>query len=261
MKQLKLEDGMILTLLPLPLDTDNFCFETKGFFKDHFLYSDNSDLDNEILGIIFKHRDKLFSKTTIFKKYYCYVLYNDQLYITSIGYRLYKLIQDNLPIINNVFEFKKLYIDIKNSSGYPNYDKSYFFNDYDVINRYYNLEDYLNSLTDDEKNYLPNFLKYNSVTNPKNLNIMNQIFERCGLGDFKSFIRSKKLSKITEKNKFIDDSDRILELKTCLEELLNIMSDEKDLTTTHHKSKTLIQDVLTRYNQDKKFLTIGTKTN
>jgi len=52
---------------------------------------------------------------------------------------------------------------------------------------------------------------------------MNKIFERCGLGDFKMFVRSKKLSKITNKNKFVDDSDRILELKTCLEELLNIM--------------------------------------
>lgn len=58
------------------------------------------------------------------------------------------------------------------------------------------------------------------------------------------------------KNKFNNDTERILELKTCLEECLMLIdssSYENDM-----RIRTLIRDVLSRYKDDLKFCTANT---
>jgi hypothetical protein len=61
------------------------------------------------------------------------------------------------------------------------------------------------------------------------------------------------------KNKFNNDKERILELKITLEMVLSIMNNEKDLDTAYSKSRTLIQDTLSRFKQDNKFVTAEAK--
>jgi len=55
-------------------------------------------------------------------------------------------------------------------------------------------------------------------------------------------------------NKFKNDSERILELKTCLEQVHSFMMNENDTD----KCRTLIKDVLSRYDKNLKFMTAKT---
>lgn len=55
------------------------------------------------------------------------------------------------------------------------------------------------------------------------------------------------------KNQFENDAERILELKSCLEEVEKILNTEG--VSGLNKAHTLIKDVLYRYDQDLKFIT------
>lgn len=58
------------------------------------------------------------------------------------------------------------------------------------------------------------------------------------------------------KNSFANDSERVEELKLCLETVLDMIDNSTDdFHTKLCKSHTLIQDVLERFKEDKKFLT------
>jgi hypothetical protein len=58
------------------------------------------------------------------------------------------------------------------------------------------------------------------------------------------------------KNSFNNDSERIEELKLCLETVLDMITNGTgSVESTLGKSHTLIQDVLERFKEDKKFLT------
>lgn len=57
------------------------------------------------------------------------------------------------------------------------------------------------------------------------------------------------------KNQFKNDTERIQELKTCLETSLQILDDCDNIEDGYLKTRTLIKDVLARYSDDKKFLT------
>ena len=59
-------------------------------------------------------------------------------------------------------------------------------------------------------------------------------------------------------NKFKNNKERIEELKLALETVLTIMNTEKDLETAYMKSRTLIQDVLSEFKEDRKFVTAKT---
>jgi len=59
-------------------------------------------------------------------------------------------------------------------------------------------------------------------------------------------------------NKFQNDKERIDELKSCLEECHKILSKSRRLNMTG-TVRTLIQDTLSRYKEDKKFTTATTK--
>ena len=70
---------------------------------------------------------------------------------------------------------------------------------------------------------------------------------------------SKKQQLVMGKNKtniFQNDTERLLELKTCLEKAHEILFYERDVD----KSRTLIRDVLSRYNENKKYITANTVT-
>lgn len=56
-------------------------------------------------------------------------------------------------------------------------------------------------------------------------------------------------------NELTNDSERIDELKSCLEKAYYILQNEKDIETSCNKSRTLIRDVLSRYEEGKKFIT------
>jgi hypothetical protein len=56
------------------------------------------------------------------------------------------------------------------------------------------------------------------------------------------------------KNKFQNDKERILELKTALEEAKKLLDQPHSTSQT----RTFIQDVLARYDEDLKFATAGT---
>lgn len=58
------------------------------------------------------------------------------------------------------------------------------------------------------------------------------------------------------KNSFNNDSERIEELKLCLETVLDMIDNGTgSIESTLGKSHTLIKDVLSRFEEDKKFLT------
>ena len=67
-------------------------------------------------------------------------------------------------------------------------------------------------------------------------------------------MKAKKAKK--EIHTFQNDTERLLELKTCLERAHEILFYEGDTD----KSRTLIRDVLSRYNENKKYITASTVT-
>ena len=59
-------------------------------------------------------------------------------------------------------------------------------------------------------------------------------------------------------NKFNNDKERILELETCLREVHKMMSTDPNMRGCFMQSSTLIRDVLSRYDIDKKYMTAKT---
>ena len=200
MKFIKLQDGMELIILPLPKNNDLFYKEYKGFYMNNYFYSDGSDLHDMIISIVFKNRDLL--NTSIFRRYLIVGLLNDELIITNIGHRLFQKINDCLPLINDNFQFKKLNVIIRNTDigigMFPNFDHCHFTEDYYDI-KYKNLNDYINSLNNDDINCIENFINFNSITNQNNISKLDNIFINKKLGDIKTLIRTYKLNKIKNK--------------------------------------------------------------
>lgn len=196
MKFIKLEDGMELTILPLPKYTNQFYYEYRGFYKNGYFYSDNSDLHNIILSTIFKNKQL---DITVFLRYLVVGLLNDQLVLTNIGRKIHDKIDQSLPIIDDNFRFKKLNVvitEVNSSIGkLPNFDNCYFTDDYYPI-KYKDLNDYIGSLTENEMNCVENFINSHSLTNKYNIDILDKIFINNKLGDIKSLVRSYKLGKI-----------------------------------------------------------------
>lgn len=84
----------------------------------------------------------------------------------------------------------------------------------------------------------------------------NDEFDTINLGHYRSDEDiSKELGIFEEPNLFETDEDRIAELLKCLNDTLNILKTEPNALVAATTSKTLIQDVLARYAEDKKFLT------
>ena len=61
------------------------------------------------------------------------------------------------------------------------------------------------------------------------------------------------------KNQFQNDTERIHELKTCLEKSHNLLHSAKKMEDVYDIVRTLIRDTLSRYEDDKKFLTANVK--
>lgn len=60
-------------------------------------------------------------------------------------------------------------------------------------------------------------------------------------------------------NEFKNDTERIKELKTCLEECLDILNTDPRPESGRSKVRTLMRDVLSRYERGLKFTTAKTK--
>jgi len=60
-------------------------------------------------------------------------------------------------------------------------------------------------------------------------------------------------------NQFKNDTERIQELKTCLEKSHNLLHNADKMEDVYDMVRTLIRDTLSRYNEDKKFLTADVK--
>jgi len=61
------------------------------------------------------------------------------------------------------------------------------------------------------------------------------------------------------KNQFKNDTERIQELKTCLEQSHNLLHNAKKMEDVYDMVRTLTKDTLSRYEEDKKFLTADIK--
>ena len=61
------------------------------------------------------------------------------------------------------------------------------------------------------------------------------------------------------KNKFKNDTERIYELKTCLEQSYNLLHNANNIEDVYDTVRTLIKDTLSRYEEDKKFLIADAK--
>lgn len=57
------------------------------------------------------------------------------------------------------------------------------------------------------------------------------------------------------KNKFKNDTERILELKTCLEKSHELLHNAKEMEDVYDMVRTLMKDTLSKFEKDKKFLT------
>lgn len=200
MKYIKLENGMEITILPLPKNLSMFYYEYKGFYNNEYFYSDNSDLHNKILSIVFDNRHKL--NVSIFRKYLIICLLNDQLVLTTIGHKIYEKIKESSPIMDHNFRFKKLKIltsDINiGFTNVLNYDKCYFSDNYYQI-KYKNINEYISDLKDDDLNCIENFINTKSLTNEHNYNLLNKMFIDNKLGDIKTLIRTYKIEKVKNK--------------------------------------------------------------
>ncbi len=60
-------------------------------------------------------------------------------------------------------------------------------------------------------------------------------------------------------NKFQNDTERINELKTCLKKSHELLHNSKNMEDVYDVVRTLIRDTLSRYEEDKKFLTANVK--
>lgn len=61
------------------------------------------------------------------------------------------------------------------------------------------------------------------------------------------------------KNKFKNDTERIQELKSCLEQSHKLLHNADKMEDVYDMVRTLIADTLSRYEEDKKFLTANLK--
>jgi hypothetical protein len=61
------------------------------------------------------------------------------------------------------------------------------------------------------------------------------------------------------KNQFKNDTERIQELKTCLEQSHNLLHNANKMEDVYDIVRTLIRDTLSRYEEGKKFLTADVK--
>lgn len=57
------------------------------------------------------------------------------------------------------------------------------------------------------------------------------------------------------KNKFQNDTERIQELKTCLEKSHSLLHNAEKMEDVYDVVRTLIRDTLSRYEDNKKFIT------
>ena len=60
-------------------------------------------------------------------------------------------------------------------------------------------------------------------------------------------------------NQFQNDIERIQELKTCLEKSHELLHNAEKMEDVYDMVRTLIRDTLSRYEEDKKFLTADVK--
>ncbi len=60
-------------------------------------------------------------------------------------------------------------------------------------------------------------------------------------------------------NQFNNDTERIDELKTCLEEAHSLLHNAVNQDDVFDTVRTFIRDTLSRYNEDKKFVTAKVK--
>lgn len=197
MNKIKLENNMILHVLPLPNDINKYCYEVIGFYDGYshkFFYSNGSDIDKYIVSILFKN--KYNSK---FLHYMSYVLLNDEIKVIEYGRTIHKKL-DGVRLFTNDFRFKKLHvsIDMFNLSGQqlPVYDKSSLTEHYFDI-KFKSYKEYVDSHYD--VNDIKNFLEMNSISN--NLDLISQFFKRENFGDLTCMIRDIKMKKIKEKMK------------------------------------------------------------
>ena len=62
------------------------------------------------------------------------------------------------------------------------------------------------------------------------------------------------------KNQFQNDTERIQELKACLEKSNELLHNAERMEDVYDMVRTLIRDTLSRYEEDKKFLTAESYT-
>jgi hypothetical protein len=72
----------------------------------------------------------------------------------------------------------------------------------------------------------------------------------------RNFYKNKNM-----KNQFQNDTERIQELKTCLEKSHKLLHNAKKMEDVYDMVRTLIRDTLSRYEEDKKFLTADVKVD
>lgn len=60
-------------------------------------------------------------------------------------------------------------------------------------------------------------------------------------------------------NQFKNDTERIQELKTCLEKSHNLLHNAEKMEDVYDMVRILIRDTLSRYEENKKFLTADVK--
>ena len=212
MNNLRLEDGMELMVMPIPFDHKTFLCEYSliydGISRRYIYVNNNSDIDKNIFSTI-SHQFFKFKKngggdyyqkynTQNLRRFFVYVLYNNELYITNFGFKLKQKLEECSYGYDKDFKFKKIYLNVKQMGSFPNYDYTTISNDY-YKTKYTDLNDYLTSLNDKQFNYINNILSNNSCSNPKNYKNMSDIFNRLELNDFMSYLRREKINKIKEK--------------------------------------------------------------
>jgi hypothetical protein len=212
MEFLKLEDGMELTVMPLPFDSNSYFYEYNMIWdiinKKYININPNSIIDNNIHGILRKiYFDHYKSGKGNFmgiynfhfvKRFFVYVLYNNELYITNFGVKLKQKLEECSYKYDKKFKFRKMNIQIRMMGDFPNYDRTTISDNY-YNTKYKDLNNYMCSLNDDDFNFINNFMIKNSCTNPNNSEVMSDIFNRLELTDFKIYVRKEKINSIKEK--------------------------------------------------------------
>lgn len=213
MRIIKLEDGMNVTILPLPFDVYNFSYLYRGIYTNKYIYSTNSEIDKQIILKIWEINNIGVHRcvSNLFFKYFSYALYCDELVLISYGRKIYEILELNSPLLNDNFQFKKLKVNIElvdsQIGRLNNFDNSYLTHEYYNI-KFNNLDEYINSLSISDKFFIQDFLKNNSFTSEHNKKHMMDFFEKNKMGDFNLFIENQKL---------IDRRNKILKIKNkCL---------------------------------------------